>query len=71
MENNWKEKILNEFILDIKNDTRFSKQEIKELVDRFEIFGNLVFETTKKECAEEAGDLYDKDSILNIKKPNL
>lgn len=46
-------------------------------------FGNLVFEATKKECAKKAKtevddtDEYnieifvDKDSILNIEKPNL
>lgn len=81
MENNWKEKILNEFLLDVKDDMRFSKQEVEELIERFEIFGNLVFEATKEECADKAETVIDcignythivnKESILNINKPNL
>ena len=77
MENNWKEKAKEiaerniEDCFEIENITRAMLE-----------FGNLVFESTKEECADKADTkrecnflgeewIIDKDSILNINKPNL
>ena len=86
MENNWKEK-LNSLLT---NSTEcwngqgnlFHREDI---INTMLEFGNLVFEATKRECADKAemtgiayGDstsitdyAIDKESILNINKPNL
>ena len=81
MENNWKE--FAEEIL-IKN-VSYIKHSVNEdlFINALLEFGNLVFEATKKECADKArssdtitedGDFIYfvvKESILNINKPNL
>lgn len=69
MENNWKEKA--EEILPY-----YINMDREEVIDAMLEAMNLVFEATKKECADraEADSPYhgvDKESILNINKPNL
>ena len=79
MENNWKEKLPKIFgkYIDWSPsgmlDDRFN---IKDVFDACIEAMNLVFETTKKECAKaiESNDAWcddDKYEILNINKPNL
>jgi hypothetical protein len=86
IENNWKDKIIEL----LKKDTNTGQFEIhgtiEEVVSVILEFGNLVFEATKKECADKAAYnikedavMYvpyksisiNKESILNIQKPNL
>ena len=86
MENNWKEvreKQLNYYVTEVEGQQMIFKDDalnvIKSLME-------LVFEATKRECADAAeaykegafGNYYgrndvkvDKESILNIEKPNL
>lgn len=102
MENNWKEKCLNLLEIkygkiDLENKTKNINGNFwKGIIDNMLEFGNLVFEATKKECADKANlkchcrvdsmqsdtiwdkaqDDYNnytvnKESILNINKPNL
>lgn len=85
MENNWRdfaENLLNKELADDKLNSGLTG----EVVDVILQCMNLVFEATKKECADKA-ELYeldytdegniispvaiDKDSILNINKPNI
>lgn len=73
MENNWKEKAKEiaerniEDCFEIENITRAMLE-----------FGNLVFESTKKECADKSEAKFQfftkknvKESVRNINKPNL
>ena len=89
IENNWKEKCLNLLEIkygkiDLENKTNNINGNFwKGIIDNMLEFGNLVFEATKKECADKAELDYtkhcdcgncsdvDKESILNINKPNL
>jgi uncharacterized protein (DUF1697 family) len=85
MENNWKEKVK-----EIYNKNVKSILDDEGRMEAFLEFGNLVFEATKKECADKAevrkyyenhedfknkkltdDTVVNKDSILNIEKPNL
>ena len=89
MENNWKEKA--EEIAETNIEDCF---EIENITRAMLEFGNLVFEATKKECADKAylgtktehtyqsfyekerkemgyTVVIDKESILDINKPNL
>jgi hypothetical protein len=86
MENNWLEKaeeLLKESITDSEGHIcrNYNKSDV---LDAMLEAMNLVFEATKKKCSEEVsldynsgscrecGDnLVDKESILNIEKPNL
>lgn len=79
MENNWKEKAeqLATFYLE------YSKNSLEYIncVNAILKGMNLIFEATKKECANKAecvhiscsigGSIVDKESVLNINKPNL
>ena len=95
MENNWKEKAYQLIVGKVTTYKTFS--ETNQKIEYFENISvdylvnktleamNLVFEATKKECADKAemtgiayGDstaitdyAIDKESILNINKPNL
>lgn len=87
MENNWRDRIEG---LIHNNCTNFGNSaadlyEFKEIVEVVIKFGNLVFEATKKECADKVtltefaseflqegcNEAINKESILNINKPNL
>ena len=79
MENNWKEVIDKVFEETFIYETDFdAKDDIQDYT--FKLM-NLVFEATKKECADKAEvkdnnttcEIFqvDKESILNINKPNL
>ena len=79
MENNWKEKIKTI----IKSKETYSKDystlSLSDVEESILEAMNLVFEATKKECADKVNcnwigayfEGVDKDSILNINKPNL
>ena len=76
MENNWKEVIDKVFEETFIYETDFdAKDDIQDYT--FKLM-NLVFEATKKECADKAEAKFKfftkenvKESILNINKPNL
>jgi len=88
MENNWREKIVELYNFTTRKSDTFSEKGFNryEIYELIELFGNLVFEATKKECADKAAYnikedavMYvpyksisiNKESILNIQKPNL
>jgi hypothetical protein len=84
MENNWKEKAIEILQRDIVKYNEPSR-ELYLVVNSMLEAMNLVFEATKKECVakvkltefaqeflqEGANEGINKDSILNINKPNL
>ena len=90
MENNWKEKaekiFKSEFNLGVEPTENELTLDWEYIWKATEKCMNLVFEATKKECADKAECNYmgkdetelpiydstvDKESILNINKPNL
>lgn len=85
MENNWESKAEAVFKNEFNLGTKPKGDEIylswENLWKATEKCMNLVFEATKKECADNAEidyheegfqlDHVDKESILNINKPNL
>lgn len=86
MENNWR-KIALEVLQDNHSNPNgylYRNYNQSDCIDAMLEFGNLVFEATKKECADKAEsklvyhsnhddphDEVNKESILNINKPNL
>ena len=84
MENNWKEKA-EEILMNhkLKGKTKTMKKflplvDYGDEVEAMLEFGNLVFESTKEECADKSEAKFQfftkknvKESVRNINKPNL